>query len=189
MPLHRVSPRWVERQPAIAAWPAVVLRAHTEANSGQVQGNGPDNWLAGVWATLVGGRRRVGRVQPLLGKTHKMSVCIKKNWGWQPPRTSGRFFKWAFLGPRGKHSAPAIISNWKRNGQRILFSSLFFCWHAKIGWVRGQAVMFKERRWIRAGRGTFSFLKKLGQPGCRFPLFLLSGGLLVKPRILSSLYW
>lgn len=40
----------------------------------------------------------------------------------------------------------------------------FFCWHAKIGWVRGHAVMFKERRWIRAGRGMFYFLKKLGQP-------------------------
>lgn len=40
--------------PAIAPWPGVVLQAHTEANSGQVQKNGPDNWLAGVWATPVG---------------------------------------------------------------------------------------------------------------------------------------
>lgn len=29
-----------------------MLQAHTEANSGQVQENGPDNWLAGVCGPL-----------------------------------------------------------------------------------------------------------------------------------------
>lgn len=64
----------------------------------------------------------------------------------------------------------------------------FFRWHAKIGWVRVHAVMFKERRWIRAGREMLYFPKKLGQPVFFFFLFALSRRLSVKPRASSPLY-
>lgn len=93
----------------------------------------------------------------LLRKTHKMSHCIKY-WGWQPQWTSGRFFKWAFLSPRGNHGAPAIIINWNRNGCKIPPLSL-----ACVSVSRLDKRASCDVQIAHASTNMFYFRKKLSQ--------------------------